>query len=88
MLPFCFSRVQIQSSRNRIRGPPKLLGRTKSQWLDSLQRSAAKTSFGVSVLGVVLGGALLYSFFNTVAPERREAKQKENEALLAEGKAV
>ena len=81
------SSVIVQSA-GRKRGPPRFLGKTKTQYLDWLMRSNANICALISFSFFPLVGWYSYRYFTVLKPAR-DAKQAQEEAdLLAEGKAI
>ena len=93
------SGVVVSQTRFAKRGPPRLLGRTKSQYLDTLMRSNANICAAISfsffpivayyiwrsVCSFTCTCTCRYNF--VLKPAREEIARKEREALLEEGAA-
>jgi len=81
------SGILIQSAGKK-RGPPRFLGRTKTQYIDWLMRSNASICAVISFGFVPLAGWYSYRYFTVLKPARDAKVAREQEELLAEGKAT
>jgi len=81
------SSILIQSAGKK-RGPPRFLGRTKTQYIDWLMRSNASICAVISFGFVPLAGWYSYRYFTVLKPARDAKVAREQEELLAEGKAT
>jgi len=70
------------------RGPPRLFGKTKSQLLDTLMRSNANICALVSFSAFPIVAYYTYRYYTILKPARDAIAAKEQEELLAEGKAT
>ena len=80
--------VTVTQSAGRKRGPPRLLGKTKTQYLDWLMRSNANICATISFGFFPLAGWYFYRYHTVLKPARDAAAAKEQEDLLSEGKAT
>jgi len=78
----------IIQSAGKKRGPPRFLGRTKTQYIDTLMRSNASICAVISFGFVPLAGWYSYRYFTVLKPAREAKVAREQEELLAEGKAA
>ena len=69
------------------RGPPRFLGRTKSQYLDILMRSNANICALISFSFFPIVAYYTYRYYTVLKPARDLAAERERAELLAEGKA-
>lgn len=83
-----FAGAVLPPRRFRHRGPPRLLGRTKAQYLDLLMRTNTRLAAFVSFLVVPTLMIWSYRYITVLKPAKDAAKQKETEELLAEGRAA
>ena len=83
--PTTFTLVQ---SAGKKRGPPRFLGKTKTQYLDWLMRSNANICAAISFGFFPLAAWYSYRYYTVLKPARDAAAAKEQEDLLAEGKAA
>ena len=81
------SGVVVSQTRFARRGPPRLFGKTKSQYLDTLMRSNANICAAISFSFFPIVIYYIYRYNFVLKPAREEIARKEKEALLAEGKA-
>ena len=70
------------------RGPPRFLGKTKTQYLDWLMRSNANVCALISFSFFPLAGWYFWRYTTVLKPARDAAAAREQEELLAEGKAT
>ena len=70
------------------RGPPRFLGRTKTQYLDVLMRSNATICATASLSFFPIVAYYMYRYYFVLKPVRDETARLEKEALLAEGQAA
>ena len=78
----------VTQTAGKKRGPPRFLGRTKTQYLDYLMRSNASICALISFSIFPLGGYYTYRYFTVLKPNRDAKVAQEQEELLAEGKAA
>ena len=78
----------LVQSAGKKRGPPRFLGKTKTQYLDWLMRSNANICATISFGFFPLAGWYFYRYQTVLKPARDAAAAKEQEDLLAEGKAT
>jgi len=78
----------IVQSAGKKRGPPRFLGKTKTQYLDWLMRSNANICALISFSFFPLVGWYSYRYFTVLKPARDAQAAQEQEDLLAEGKAI
>lgn len=69
------------------RGPPRFLGRTKTQYLDGFMRSNATICATLSLSFFPIVAYYVYRYNWVLKPAREEIARREAEALLAEGQA-
>jgi hypothetical protein len=69
------------------RGPPRLLGRTKTQYLDILMRSNATVCAAISFSFFPIVAYYIYRYNFVLKPARDLHARQEREALLSEGQA-
>jgi len=81
------SHTQVSSQRALRRGPPKFLGRTKTQYLDMLMRSNANICAAISLSFFPIAAYFTWRYLYVLKPEREAVVAKQNEDLLSEGKA-
>jgi len=72
-------------TRGAQRGPPRLLGRTKSQYLDTLMRSNANICAAISFSFFPIVAYYIWRYNFVLKPAREEIARKERAALLEEG---
>jgi len=77
----------LWSVRGVKRGPPKFLGRTKTQYLDMLMRSNANICAAISLSFFPIAGYYTYRYFTVLKPAREAKLAEQNEDLLSEGQA-
>ena len=77
----------IVPAAGKKRGPPRYLGRTKSQYLDILMRSNANICALISFSFFPIVAYYTYRYYTVLKPARDAHAAKEREELLAEGKA-
>jgi len=82
------SSLSIVPSAGRKRGPPRYLGKTKSQYLDILMRSNANICALISFSFFPIVAYYTYRYYTVLKPARDAHAAKEREELLAEGKAT
>ena len=82
------SKTLIIQSAGKRRGPPRWLGKTKTQYLDWLMRSNANICAAISFGFFPLAAWYSYRYYTVLKPARDAAAAKEQEDLLAEGKAA
>ena len=78
----------VVQSAGKKRGPPRFLGKTKTQYLDWLMRSNANICALISLSFFPLAGWYSYRYFTVLKPARDAKLARDQEELLAEGKAV
>ena len=82
------SKTLIVQSAGKRRGPPRWLGKTKTQYLDWLMRSNANICAAISFGFFPLAAWYSYRYYTVLKSARDAAAAKEQEDLLAEGKAA
>ena len=80
--------VTVTQSAGRKRGPPRLLGKTKSQYLDWLMRSNANICALISFSFFPIVAWYSYRYITVLKPARDAKAAQEKEDLLSEGKAT
>ena len=78
----------VVQSAGKKRGPPRFLGKTKTQYLDWLMRSNANICALISLSFFPLAGWYSYRYFTVLKPARDAKLARDQEELLSEGKAV
>jgi len=82
------SSISFIPSAGKKRGPPRYLGKTKSQYLDLLMRSNANICALISFSFFPIVAYYTYRYYTVLKPARDAHAAKEQEELLAEGKAT
>lgn len=82
------AKILVQPAAGVKRGPPRFLGKTKSQWLDKLMRSNANICALISLSFFPIVAYYSWRYVNVIKPAREAIAAKEREELLAEGKAL
>ena len=67
------------------RGPPRYLGYTRSQILDKLMRTNAKTCFFVCMASFPMAAYMIYRYKYVLKPGKLEYERQKEAELLAEG---
>ena len=80
--------VSLAQTAGRKRGPPRFLGKTKSQYLDWLMRSNANICALISFSFFPIVAWYSYRYFTVLKPARDALAAQDKEDLLSEGKAV
>lgn len=80
--------VTVTQSAGRKRGPPRFLGKTKSQYLDWLMRSNANICALISFSFFPIVAYYSYRYITVLKPARDAKAAQEKEDLLSEGKAT
>ena len=75
--------IQVAGAK---RGPPRYLGWTKSQVLDTLMRTNARICFSFALLFFPVCIAWGYRYQTVLKPKKVMRERKREEELLAEGK--
>ena len=82
------SSIVFLQSAGAKRGPPRYFGKTKSQHLDLLMRSNANICALISFSFFPIVFYYTYRYYTVLKPARDAIAAKEQEDLLAEGKAA
>jgi len=82
------SSINFVQSAGSKRGPPRFLGKTKSQYLDLLMRSNANICALISFSFFPIVFYYTYRYYTVLKPARDAFAAQEQEDLLAEGKAA